>query len=131
MSLLKTSKLLPPELRINTIDDILYSIGLCDHSVAETPKRSRLHNPLLITMILLFNILMRIVSNTSDNKTLLILTGDFGHYIGIKEYQDIFMILAIFFGIILSNNLLLQHQYWSEANIRSGISGIVGFYHSF
>ena len=53
MSRIQTDRVLPPELCIQSIDDILYSIGLCHHSVREMPKRSVIDKPLLIALLLI------------------------------------------------------------------------------
>ena len=93
MTKIQVKKYLPPQLWIETIDDILYSIGLCHHSVRETSKRSVLNRPLIITISLIIQILLRAVSNKTDNKTILQLTADFGHYMAIKEYVNTMFIL--------------------------------------
>ena len=88
MSRIQTDRVLPPELSIQSIDDILYSIGLCHHSVRERPKRSFINHPLLIAIVMVLQIVMRTISNTTDNKTILILTADSCHYLTIKEYVN-------------------------------------------
>ena len=67
----------------------VYSIGLCHHSVRHRPKRSVINKPLIITMVLIIQSMMRIVSNTTDNKLIILLTGDVGHLIGIKGHFNI------------------------------------------
>ena len=51
MCRIQTDRVLPPELCIQSIDDILYSIGLCHHSVREIPERSLINKPLIITIV--------------------------------------------------------------------------------
>ena len=106
MSTIQTNKHLPPELCIESIDDILYSIGLCHHSVKDRPKRSKIQNPVLITIVLLTNILMRIVSNATDNETILLLMGDFLHYVEIKEYLNN---LALLFALMALLSQTVYH----------------------
>ena len=100
MSRIRTDRVLPPELCIQSIDDILYSIGLCHHSVREIPERSLINKPLIITIVLIIQSLMRIVANTTDNKLIILLTADVGYLIGIKEHFNITDIL-IFIMVLL------------------------------
>ena len=88
MSIIQTDRVLPPQLCIESIDDILYSIGLCHHSVREIPKRSVINNPLLIALVLIIQILMRIVSNNSENKIILLLTAEVYHFINLKQFLN-------------------------------------------
>ena len=92
---IESNKRLPPELCIQSIDDILYSIGLCHHSVRDRPKRSVINKPIIILIVLLLQIPMRTISNYTDDETILLLTADSGHYINraIKEYINIMSIL--------------------------------------
>jgi hypothetical protein len=59
MSSFDANKVLHPSEAIESIDDILYSIGLCHQSVRECPKRSRLHSPSLIAGVVLLYIIKR------------------------------------------------------------------------
>ena len=93
MSGIQTDRVLPPELCIQSIDDILYSIGLCHDSVRDRPKRSVIHHPMGITIFLSIHVLTCIVSNTTDDETILLLTSDLGHYMGIKGITNLMVIM--------------------------------------
>ena len=106
MSRILTDRVLPPELCIQSIDDILYSIGLCHHSVKEIPKRSVINNPVIILFVNIITLLLRIVANKTDNKLVIILTADVGYLIGIKG------LLSIVFVIITMMALFSQLVYY-------------------
>ena len=109
MSNIQTNRVLPPELSIESIDDILYSIGLCHHSVREIPKRSVINNPLLIALVLIILILMRIVSNKTEDKIILLLTADVGQYMGIKEFLN--PVLILFSLMVISTQLVYYYNH--------------------
>ena len=94
MCRIQTDRVLPPELCIQSIDDILYSIGLCHHSVREIPERSLINEPLIITIVIIIQLLFRIVANTTDNKLIILFTADVGYLIEVKEFGNIIVILA-------------------------------------
>ena len=48
MKQLDLNKRLPPELTIESIDDILYRIGLCLTSVRDGPKRKLFDHPFMV-----------------------------------------------------------------------------------
>ena len=108
MANIQPNKLLPPELCIQSIDDILYSIGLCHHSIRDRPKRSVINKPIIILIVLLLQIPMRTISNYTDNETIYLLTADSGHYMAIKEYVNIMSILlslmALFSQMVYYHN---------------------------
>ena len=111
MSRIQTDRVLPPELCIQSIDDILYSIGLCHHSVRDRPKRSVINKPLIITIVLIIQVLLRIVSNKTENKLIILLTADLGHLIGIKEH---FNTISVLVSIMV---LLFQMVYYYNHSI--------------
>ena len=108
MSRIQTNRVLPSELCIQSIDDILYSIGLCHHSVRDRPKRSVINKPIIVLIFVLIQIPMRIVSNTTDNEMILLLTADMGHYVTFKEYINIMSILL---------TLMALHNYLSISKL--------------
>ena len=97
MSGIQTDRVLPPELCIQSIDDILYSIGLCHHSVREIPERSVINKPLIITIVNIIMLMFRFVSITTDNKLIILLTADLGHLIGVKEFLNMANINKFFY----------------------------------
>ena len=92
MSRIQINRVLPQELCIQSIDDILYSIGLCHHSVRDRPKRSLINKPLIITMVNLIQLVFRIVTITTGDKLILRLTADVGHLIGVKQFLSMAII---------------------------------------
>ena len=109
MSRIQIDRVLPPELCIQSIDDILYSIGLCHHSVREEPKRSVINKPLIITIVIIIQLLLRIISNTTDNKLIILFTADLGHLIGIRELVNILLILASIMELLLQMVYYYNH----------------------
>ena len=91
---IQSNKHLAPELCIESIDDILYSIGLSHDSVRDRPKRSVINKPIFIAIVLLLQIPLRIVSNSTHNETLYLLTADCGHYLSIKQHVNVMSILV-------------------------------------
>ena len=112
MCRIQTDRVLPPELCIQSIDDILYSIGLCHHSVREIPERSLINKPLIITIVLIIQLMLRIVSNTTDIKLIILFTYSIlfiGHLIGIKELFNItFALISI---IILLSQMVYYYNH--------------------
>ena len=51
MPRLDTNRVLPEEVVISSVDDLLYEIGLCLTSVRERPKRKAFYNPVVITVV--------------------------------------------------------------------------------
>ena len=81
---IKVERVLPPELTVDSIDDILYSIGLSHESVRDRPKRSTIHNPILIFVVVFTQLITKIMTYFNDDEWTLLLLADFGHYLGIK-----------------------------------------------
>ena len=95
MSGFNCDKVLPNELVIDSIDDYLYEIGLCHHSVSDRTKRSNINSPKLAFIVLLLKLILSFMSNFTDDETTLILLTDFGHYNGIKFFTNIEVILIL------------------------------------
>ena len=94
MSRIQTDRVLPPELCIQSIDDILYSIGLCHHSVRDRPERSLINKPLIILLVNIITLLLRTVANTTDDKLVILLTADVGYLIGVKEHLNMAIVIT-------------------------------------
>ena len=110
MSRIQTNRVLPSELSIQSIDDILYSIGLCHYSVRDRPKRSVINKPIIVLIFVLIQIPMRIVSNTTDNEMILLLTADMGHYVTFKEYINIMSILLTLMALFSQMVYFYNHR---------------------
>ena len=107
------SKCLPPELTIESVDDILYRIGLCLTSVRDRPKRPKLFHPLIaFTYVLIFTIkevfVLFLISLSSENKLLLAQILDF-HVIRAEGYCSGCVILTAILS--LSSQLIYYNNY--------------------
>ena len=94
MSGFNCNKVLPNKLIIDSIDDYLYEICLCHHSVSDRTKRSNINSPKLTFIVLLFNLILSFLTNFTDDETTLILLTNFGHYNGIKFFANMEVILV-------------------------------------
>ena len=102
----KLDQALPEQLAIKSIDDILFEIGLCHHSVRETPNRNPLNRPTLILTVVSTEILMRTVSHFTDDNFILMITGEFAQY---QSFKEVFNIGSI---ILSSMTLIMQFVYY-------------------
>ena len=95
MSAIDPNKCLPPELTIESVDDILYRIGLCFTSVRDRPKRKLIDHPLVFFTIITTFLAQRLITVTvnEDNEFIFKLLGDVGHFIGARVYFGIFLIM--------------------------------------
>ena len=106
------NKVLPPEQSIDSIDDILYSIGLCHQSVRECPKRSRLYSPSLIAGITLFQMTLRLLSFLDDS--------EIQTYKKAVDGRDACMILANIVGQMVLWKTLSKNLHHDTLNALSG-----------
>ena len=100
MSDIDCNKVLPQELAIKSIEDILYSIGLSQHSVKDQAKRSPINNPKFITTFVFVLTIMKVLSLLTDEEMTLLLLTEYSHYLGIKIYINIniiFLSLIVIF----------------------------------
>ena len=101
---------LPPELTVQSVEDILHRIGLTLDSTKSHPKRKLFFNPFIIfTFISLFIIREVIfISLPEENDRIFKVFGCFGYLIGIKENSSMIFILisllAISFQLIYYYN---------------------------
>jgi hypothetical protein len=84
------NKPLPQSIAFNSIDNHLYRIGLSLIS-KNHKKRSRFYNPLLISSVNIICLTKCIVSLilNEDNEKLLIINGDFAHFLGSKTHLNV------------------------------------------
>ena len=100
---------LPPNLVIQSAEDLLYDIGLCLSSVKRMPKqRKLLSTPIVIWIIQWTYLFVRLAAILTDhnNKQLTLLLGYIGEYMGLTIHLDIIII----FGIIIT--ILSQLNYY-------------------
>ena len=93
MVLIKSNKVLLPNMAIDSIEDILFSIGLCHQSVKDGTKRSLFFNPKLILFIVINNLFMQTMSVFTDDEFTHLLLNELGHGIGISFFNSILNII--------------------------------------
>ena len=103
------NKRLPPELVFESVDDILYRIGLSFESTQINPKRQKLCNPLFISIsMLLFIIKECTLICLSDDHEQIFIYFD-GHLKGIRRHCDIIIITTAI--LTLSSQLIYYKNY--------------------
>ena len=106
---LKKNKVLPEEVVISSVDDLLYEIGLCLTSVRERPKRRAIDSPVVIAVFNLVYLIQRITSITFEcNHDQLLYLGDFGHYLGSKHYNLMLIVGGL---IVMTSQLNYYYNY--------------------
>src|ERR1700741_3368342 len=100
MTKIDPKKCLPPELAVESVDDILYRIGLCFTSVRDRPKRHIIDHPFLVFTIISIFLIMRLITVMLSNEEdrLMIILGDVGYFLGAKRVVGT---LAIGFTILI------------------------------
>ena len=104
------NKVLPPNMAIDSIDNILYSIGLCHHSVRKGAKRLTLHSPKLILFIVIINVVTQTISIFTDDEFTHLLLYDLGHGIGITFYSSIMMIILSLIALFSQSVYYWNHK---------------------
>ena len=109
------NKCLPPELTVQSVEDILHRSGLTLDSTKSYPKRKLFFNPIIIfTFLLLFTIReVIVISLPEENDLIFKVFGSFGYLIGIREFAAISYTLLT----LLSMSFHLIYYY----NYRNGI----------
>ena len=88
MEELDPNKLLPSDMVVERVDDILYDIGLSLTSVRELQKKRKfIHNPLLLLIVNTFMLVNKVACLFIDdsNEIVLKMLGEPGHNFGIKN----------------------------------------------
>jgi hypothetical protein len=108
------NKPLPQSIAFNSIDNHLYRIGLSLISKSDE-KRSRFYNPLLILIVNIICLIKCIVSLilSEENEKLLIINGDFAHFLRSKTHLNVAAFLAFLLALIQQ----LIYYYNSKNNI--------------
>jgi hypothetical protein len=101
MESLDVYKPLPQSIAFNSIDNHLYRIGLSLIS-KNHEKRSRFYNPLLIFSVNVICLIKCIISLilSEENEKLLIINGDFAHFLGSKTHLNAAGFLAFLLTLI-------------------------------
>ena len=114
MTELDPNKCLPPELTVQSVDDILFRIGLSLESVNGRQKQGLIHKPLFIFIFVIIFLIERLiaVSISEENELTFKLLGDTGYLIGIRLYLGIFFILCS--TLILFSQLIYYYNYKND-----------------
>src|ERR1700742_1881880 len=80
-------KCLPPELVVESVDDILYRIGLCFTSVRDRPKRHIIDHPFIAFIISSIFLIERLITVLLSDRydRIFIVLGDTGYFIGLRR----------------------------------------------
>ena len=95
---------------IDSIEDVLYSIGLCHHSVREGTKRSLFYDPKLILFIVINNLFMQNMSFFTDDEFTHLLLNELGHGIGISFFNSISMIIVCLMTLFSQSVYYWNHK---------------------
>ena len=86
---------LPPELTVESVNNIPYKIGLTFTSMNEQEKRNPIDHPYVVFAISSITTVKAIISMTSgDDELLATIMVDFGHYIGVRREFGFFVLVA-------------------------------------
>ena len=112
MEVIDLDEVLPKHLRIDSIDDTLYDIGLSLTSLKDEPKKRRfIDHPLLIFLCLIIELMRSIVCIFSKNKLLLVAFGDYGHVFGIQVTLHMNIIKALICTLCILSQLVYYYNY--------------------
>ena len=99
MTQFSANRVLPRDVVIPSVDDLLYEIGLCLTSVRERPKRRAIDNPIVIAMFSWLYLIQRIITIFVSDHAYLVILCDVGHYLGFKTLFNFSLINAGFMTI--------------------------------
>ena len=104
---------LPNDLIIESIDDILYGIGLPIDSVIPQPKRKWFFHPILVFSFVSFYLIKELISSllSDENELYFKVMGNYGHFMGIRRTLSLAFVL--FSSFILSSQLI---YYYNQRN---------------
>lgn len=103
-------KIIPQELVVRAVDNQLYLHGLCltDYgSDRLSRKRNWFHNPILVALILVTQLVKSVVNLAIDDDKMIVLNGDFARMFGIRVQFNIALFLFILMN--LSPLLIWRH----------------------
>ena len=108
-------QILPSNMRLELIDDILYRIGLCLTSIRDRPKRHIIDHPIVVLIIIGIFLAERmiIIFIREDNEQALKILGAYGYFIGLRQE-----LAAVF---LLMTSLTVGSQLIYYINYRNGI----------
>jgi hypothetical protein len=108
------NKPLPQSIAFDSLDNHLYRIGLSLIS-KNHEKRSRFYNPLVISSVNIICLIKCVVSLilSEENEKLLIINGDFAHFLGSKTHLNVVGFLIFLLTLIQQ----LNYYYNTKNNI--------------
>ena len=106
---------LPGDVVIPSVDDLLYEIGLCLTSVRERPKRSVINKPINIWIFSVLYIITKIsaICIPDNERGILLILGEIGRYIGLKMHINMFLVLIISTSFLTQMIYLVLITGWS------------------
>ena len=107
---LRPDSLIPPELAIKGIDDILYETGLFLTSVKERPALRIMDNPWKILVINLIYLCQRTACILVADKQSLTLLGEVGRYYGARVHTCLLQILICLMGLSCQLIVFFNHR---------------------
>src|SRR5690242_18244861 len=113
-NIISLDRVLPRDVVIPSVDDLLYEIGLCLTSVRERPKRRGINNPIVIAIVLFIMAVMKITSLIIDNEQWLIILGDNGRYFNMRVQWNLPIIMITM--ITLASQLVYYYNYKHNIN---------------
>ena len=107
------SKVLPKQMVIESIDDILYEIGLCLTSQRKHPKRTLIFKPLFVfTFLSLFSLKTLATLLINQNyRQYFIKLGSMGYLLNKNKIFDIIIILGVSLATISQMIYYYNHRY--------------------
>ena len=103
---------LPPDLVVENVDDNLYRIGLCPHSVRERPKLRPIDHPLCAFVVVSLFLVERVATCAlpDQNYYLQIKLGSMGHLLGVGQQLDLCFILVSILSLSSQAIYYLNHR---------------------
>ena len=107
-----SNNVLPKEVVISSVDDLLYEIGLCLTSVRERPKRRAINSPVVIAVFCGIYLCERIASIIIDESHhgYLLLLGDYGRFMKLKTHLNLILIILISISMTSQLNYYNNHK---------------------
>ena len=104
---------LPKELVIPSSGDHFYKYGISLYSVGSV-ERSKLNNPIIVFIIPMITIIKSIISLSliewKINENILVLIGDWTHFLGVRVHANIMLILCSSFVIYSQFSHFINHR---------------------
>ena len=122
-------QILPSNMRLELIDDILYRIGLCLTSIRDRPKRHIIDHPIVVLIIIGIFLAERmiIIFIREDNEQALKILGAYGYFIGLR--QELAAVFLLITSLTIGSQLIYYINYRNgiKTDISSCIPNDVGF----